>query len=305
MRFVTFEPGAQARGAAGPRGGAAARGRDPDARPGLLLPGGGEVADVSRLAPSMEALIALGPELRARIDAEPARGDIYPLDAVRLLAPLRPASLRDFLAFEDHAKAGAARRGEELNPAWYEMPVYYKGNHREILGPGEPLAWPAWTEKLDFECELACVVGARARDVTPEQAADAIFGYTIMNDWSARDVQRAEMAMRLGPAKSKDFATSLGPCIVTADEFDPSGGIDMRARVDGETWFDARGARMHWSFAQMIAYVAASETVYPCDVYGSGTAYGGCGLDQDRWLPRGARVELEIDGIGTLRTQLR
>jgi 2-keto-4-pentenoate hydratase/2-oxohepta-3-ene-1,7-dioic acid hydratase in catechol pathway len=125
-----------------------------------------------------------------------------------------------------------------------------------------------------------------------------------MNDWSARDVQRAEMAMRLGPAKSKDFATSLGPCIVTADEFDPGAGLSMRARVNGETWFETTGARMHWSFAQMIAYVSRGEDVYPRDVYGSGTAFGGCGLDQDRWLPRGAIVELEIDGLGTLRTEL-
>ena len=258
------------------------------------------VADLSSVAPDMEALIQHGLRERARaaLATAPVRS------GVKLLAPLKPASLRDFLAFEDHAKAGAARRGEELNPAWYEMPVYYKGNHRSILGPDEPLVWPSWTEKLDFELEVACIVGARARDVSPATAAEAIFGYTIMNDWSARDVQRAEMAMRLGPAKSKDFATSLGPCIVTADEFNPDAGLSMRARVNGETWFETSGARMHWTFAQMIAYVASSEDVMPCDVYGSGTAYGGCGLDQDRWLARGDRVELEVDGIGVLRTLL-
>ncbi len=229
-------------------------------------------------------------------------GPSLPIADIRLLAPLEPASLRDFLAFEDHAKAGAARRGEALNPSWYEMPVYYKGNHRQILGPADPLPWPAWTRKLDFELELACVVGGPAvRGVDEAEAVRSIFGYTIMNDWSARDVQRAEMAMRLGPAKSKDFATSLGPCIVTADEFDPSTGIRMSARVNGETWFATHAARMHWSFAQMIAYVASSEDVHPGDVYGSGTAYGGCGLDQDRWLQPGDVVELEIDGIGLLR----
>jgi 2-keto-4-pentenoate hydratase/2-oxohepta-3-ene-1,7-dioic acid hydratase in catechol pathway len=125
-----------------------------------------------------------------------------------------------------------------------------------------------------------------------------------MNDWSARDVQRAEMAMRLGPARSKDFATSLGPWIVTADSFDPSIGLQMRARVNGETWFETSGARMHWTFAQMISYVSQGEDVLPCDVYGSGTAYGGCGLDQDRWIPRDAVVELEIDGIGVLRNDV-
>jgi 2-keto-4-pentenoate hydratase/2-oxohepta-3-ene-1,7-dioic acid hydratase in catechol pathway len=247
----------------------------------------------------MEALIEnrLLDQARAVFSSAPR----LPLREVKLRAPLRPASLRDFLAFEDHAKAGATRRGETLNPAWYEFPVYYKGNHRSILGPDEPLAWPSWTEYLDFECEIACVVGTRARDATPEQAEDAIFGYTIMNDWSARDVQRAEMAMRLGPARSKDFATSLGPWLVTADEFDPSNGIAMRARVDGEMWFETKDARMHWTFEQMIAYVAEGETVYPGDVYGSGTAYGGCGLDQDRWIARGQTLELEIDGLGVLR----
>ncbi|HJT38140.1 MAG TPA: fumarylacetoacetate hydrolase family protein [Actinomycetota bacterium] len=271
-------------------------------RPGT--PEGDEIVDLSPVAHTMEALIARGRSIVSAIQEQLADLPRQSLRDVELLAPVEPASLRDFLAFEDHAKAGAARRGEELNPAWYEMPVYYKGNHRSILGPDEPLVWPTWTEKLDFELELACIVGARGHDLTEQEAERAIFGYTIMNDWSARDVQRAEMAMRLGPAKSKDFATSLGPCIVTADEFSPASGLAMRARVNGETWFETTGARMHWTFAQMIAYVSRSEDVYPRDVYGSGTAYGGCGLDQDRWLPRGATVELEIDGIGTLRTEL-
>jgi 2-keto-4-pentenoate hydratase/2-oxohepta-3-ene-1,7-dioic acid hydratase in catechol pathway len=271
-------------------------------RPGI--PEGENVIDLSPVAHSMDALIARGrsvvTSIRQQLDDLPRQ----PLHDVQILAPVQPASLRDFLAFEDHAKAGAARRGEDLNPAWYEMPVYYKGNHRSILGPDEPLVWPSWTDKLDFETEVACILGARGRDLTEKEAERAIFGYTIMNDWSARDVQRSEMAMRLGPAKSKDFATSLGPCIVTADEFSPEAGLTMRARVNGETWFESTGARMHWSFPQMIAYVSRGEDVFPRDVYGSGTAFGGCGLDQGRWLPRGAVVELEIDGVGMLRTEL-
>ena len=260
------------------------------------------VVDLSGVAPSVEALIEGGllSDARAAMANAPRRS----LADVTLCAPIRPASLRDFLAFEDHAKAGAARRNEELNPAWYQMPVYYKGNHRQIIGPDEPLSWPSWTEYLDFECEIACVVGTRVHDVSPDEAHAAIFGYTIMNDWSARDVQRAEMAMRLGPAKSKDFATSLGPCIVTADEFDPSAGLAMSVRVNGETWFETTDARMHWSFAQMISYVSRGEEVYPCDVYGSGTSYGGCGLDQDRRLARSSLVELDVEGLGVLRTQI-
>lgn len=271
-------------------------------RPGT--PAGSEIVDLSPIAPTMEALVARGPHVVRAISEQLEDLARHPAADCRILAPLQPASLRDFLSFEDHAKAGAARRGEELNPSWYEMPVYYKGNHREILGPDEPLVWPAWTQRLDFELEIACILGARGRGLDEDAGARAIFGYTIMNDWSARDLQRAEMAMRLGPAKSKDFATSLGPCIVTADELDPSSGLSMRARVNDETWFETTDAKMHWTFPQMISYVSQSEEVYPCDVYGSGTAYGGCGLDQDRWLPRGAIVELEIDGIGTLRTEL-
>jgi 2-keto-4-pentenoate hydratase/2-oxohepta-3-ene-1,7-dioic acid hydratase in catechol pathway len=273
--------------------------------PGGVHPGaldGDDVVDLSEVSPTMEALIEHDRVSTAREAL--ASAPRFPRAQVRLAPPLRPASLRDFLAFEDHARASAARRGEELNPAWYQMPVYYKGNHRQILGPDEPLVWPAWTQELDFELELACVVGRRVRDFTEEEAAGAILGYTIMNDWSARDVQRAEMAMRLGPAKSKDFATSLGPCIVTADEFDPAHGVRMRARVNGEVWFESAEARMHWTFPQMLAYVGRGEAVEPGDVYGSGTAFGGCGLDLGRRLPRGATVELEIDGIGALRTAL-
>lgn len=273
-----------------------------DVRPGALL--GDEIVDLSRIVPSMEALIEGGAGMLERahdaIDGEPR----VPRGRVRLAAPLQPASLRDFLAFEDHARAGAARRGEDINPAWHRMPVYYKGNHRAILGPDEPLRWPSFTEQLDFELELACVLGARGRDLDEESAASAIFGYTIMNDWSARDRQRAEMAMRLGPAKSKDFATSLGPCLVTADELDPSAGLVMRARVNGEVWFETHDAAMRWTFPQMIAYVSGDEDVWPCDVYGSGTPYRGCGLDLDRWVARGDTVELEIEPIGVLRTAI-
>jgi 2-keto-4-pentenoate hydratase/2-oxohepta-3-ene-1,7-dioic acid hydratase in catechol pathway len=263
---------------------------DEDARPGVL--DGNEIADISGIYPSMEALIGDGSHGVQRVAA--GLDSVPRIPGARLRAPLQPASLRDFLAFEDHARAGARRRGEELNPIWYERPIYYKGNHRQIIGPDEPLPWPAWTEQLDFELELACVVGPNRE----------IFGYTIMNDWSARDMQRAEMAVRLGPARSKDFATSLGPWLVTADEFDPVYGVAMHARVDDETWFDTKDARMYWTFEQMIAYVAEGETIYPGDVYGSGTAYGGCGLDQDRWIARGQTVELEIDGLGVLRNPI-
>ncbi|TMK23029.1 MAG: fumarylacetoacetate hydrolase family protein [Actinobacteria bacterium] len=266
------------------------------------LTGTDTVVDLSGVAQSVDALIEGGPEAldRARDAIRSGASEA----AVALLAPLHPASLRDFLAFEDHAKAGAARRGEALNPAWYRSPVSYKGNHRSIVGPGADVAWPSWSERLDFELEVACVIGIRSRDLAGAAAERAIFGYTIMNDWSARDVQRDEMAMRLGPAKSKDFATSLGPCIVTADEIDPRDGLTMVARVNGEEWTRASTAAMHWTFPKMIAHVSAGEDVWPRDVYGSGTAFGGCGLDLDRWISPGDVVELEVEGIGVLRNRV-
>jgi 2-keto-4-pentenoate hydratase/2-oxohepta-3-ene-1,7-dioic acid hydratase in catechol pathway len=269
--------------------------------PGALA-GEGRVVDLSPIAPSIEALVAAGP---AAWDAARERAAGGRRDALGpLLPPLRPASLRDFLAFEDHALGGARRRKEELNPAWYETPAYYKGNHRSIVGPDSDVSWPGFTERLDFELEIACVLGLHARDLDAVAAGNAIFGYTIMNDWSARDVQRAEMALRLGPSKSKDFATSLGPCVVTADEFDPKAGLRMIARVNGETWCDASTAAMHWTFPEMVEHVSRGEEVWPADVYGSGTPFGGCGLDLDRWIRPDDVIELEIEGIGVLRNRV-
>lgn len=270
-------------------------------RPGALA-GEGRVVDLSGVALTVAALIESGPDgwEAARVLAT----DGQPVPTGRLLAPLRPASLRDFLAFEDHAKGGARRRNEQLNPAWYNAPVYYKGNHRSIVGPDAELKWPSFTERLDFELELTCVVGVLALDLDEQASERAIFGYTVMNDWSARDVQRAEMSMRLGPSKSKDFATSLGPCIVTADEFDPRDAHRMIARVNGTVWCEASTADMYWTFPKMIEHVSRGEAVWPGDVYGSGTPFGGCGLDLDRWIRPGDVVELEIEGIGVLRNRI-
>ncbi|MGH2783721.1 MAG: fumarylacetoacetate hydrolase family protein [Actinomycetota bacterium] len=270
-------------------------------RPGVLS-GDDRVVDLSAIAPTVSSLIEAGPAAWDAARVLATAGDAVQLG--RLLAPLRPSSLRDFLAFEDHAKGGARRRNEELNPAWYETPVYYKGNHRSVIGPDADVPWPSFTEKLDFELELGCVLGALAIDLDESEAASAIFGYTVMNDWSARDVQRSEMAMRLGPSKSKDFATSLGPCIVTADEFDPSSPNGMIARVNGQVWCEASTADMHWTFPRMIAHVSRGESVWPADVYGSGTPFGGCGLDLDRWIRPDDVVELEIAGIGVLRNRV-
>lgn len=223
----------------------------------------------------------------------------------QLMAPLpNPSSLRDFIAFEEHIAATSKKRGQAIPPEWYKVPVYYKGNHRTIIGPEEPLSWPLETTKLDYELELACVIGRQGKDISERHAEDYIAGYTIMNDFSARDIQFQEMACRLGPAKGKDFATALGPCLVTPDEIADLGALTMIARVNGEEWSRGRFGTIHWSFPQMIAHVSRGETIYPGDVFGSGTVGGGCGLEMDRYLKPGDVVELEIQPIGVLRTKV-
>jgi 2-keto-4-pentenoate hydratase/2-oxohepta-3-ene-1,7-dioic acid hydratase in catechol pathway len=224
---------------------------------------------------------------------------------LRLIAPLpNPPSLRDFIAFEAHISATSKRRGQPIPPEWYKFPVYYKGNHRTIIGPDEDLAWPLHTTKLDYELELACVIGRKGRDIAAWEAPHYIAGYTVMNDFSARDIQMQEMACRLGPAKGKDFATAIGPCLVTPDEILNLDALTMIARVNGEVWSEGRFGTIHWSFPQMVEHVSRDEMVYPGDIFGSGTVGGGCGLELDRYLKAGDVVELEIQPIGVLRTQI-
>lgn len=258
-----------------------------------LLDGGDEALDEARRA--LEAA-----------KGEPAgpRGErvVWKESEVRLHAPLpRPRSLRDFFAFEDHAKAGAARRGEPLQKEWYDQPVYYKGNAREIYGPGDVLPWPAFTRKLDFEFEIAAVVGREGRDVAVADAKRRIAGYMVMNDCSARDIQKNEMVCRMGPAKGKDFATALGPWFVTADEW-PTGKIPpLVVRVNGEEWSRSDGLQPYWSFEVMLSHASQSETLRPGDLLGSGTYFKGCGLDQDRWLKPGDVLELDAGPLGVLK----
>lgn len=286
MKLVTFE-----KKGASPRLGA--------------LVGGGVVdlhAADAAVPPDMLALLDGGQEALARARAAAEKGRPQPLAGLRLLAPLpNPRAIRDFFAFEDHAKAGAARRNEPMQPAWYDQPVYYKGNHREIYGPDDVVPWPAYTRKLDFELEIACVVGKKGRDLSIEEAAAHLFGYMIFNDWSARDIQRNEMLCRMGPAKAKDFANGFGPYLLTADELPDPAGLAMRASVNGELWSQGDSSGRYWSFPTMLSHVSQDETVYPGDILGSGTYHKGCGLDMDRWLAPGDVLELSVEKLGTLR----
>jgi len=265
----------------------------------------GEGARVGALEDGGVVDLGFDDDMVAFIEAGAPRGERREVGEARLLAPLRPRSLRDFLAFEGHLKGALGRLGREIPDEWYEVPAYYKGMPDTVIGPDQEIPWPAWTERLDHELELAAVVGRRCRDVPASEAAGVIFGYTIWNDVSARDVQTRELPIGMGPGKAKDWDGSnvLGPCLVTADELD-AGDLGMSVRVNGETWGQDTSASMHHTFADMIAYASRDQTLYPGEVFGSGTAAGGSGLELDRRLNPGDVVELEIEGIGTLRNRI-
>lgn len=239
-------------------------------------------------------------------------GDPVPLSSVRLQAPVDPpGSVRDFYAFERHVATARASRGLEMEPGWYRLPVFYFSNAGALLGHGDEVSPPARTNELDFELELAWIVGEDVHGADVEAAGRAVVGYTVMNDWSARDIQREEMKLSLGPAKGKDFATSLGPVLVTADEFDAAGGA-MRAWVNGRQVSEADVGECHWSIAEMTAYAAESTVVRAGDVFGTGTCGTGCllelslthGSEAYPWLKPGDEVVLEIEGIGRLANRV-
>ena len=186
------------------------------------------------------------------------------------------------------------------------QPIYYKGNRFAVIGPDDDVIWPSYSKAMDFELELACYIGRKGRDIPRDKARDYILGYTIFNDMSARDAQAIEMVGMLGPAKSKDFDTGnvMGPCLVTADEIGDPYDLNMIARVNGEEWGRGNTRDMRWQFEDLIAHISRSETLYPGEVLGSGTVGNGCGLEQLRFLKPDDVIELEIDGIGILRTRV-
>ena len=228
-----------------------------------------------------------------------------PVHNVRLLAPLRPRTLRDFLTSEGHLKNAFGGLGKPIPEEWYSVPAYYKGLPDTVIGPGEEIPWPAYTDRLDHELELAAVIGREGKDISVADAPEHIFGYTIWNDMSARDVQQRELPVGMGPCKAKDWDGSnvLGPCIVTPDELDLD-ALTLRVRINGEEWGGDRIANMHFAFADLIAYASQGLTLRAGEVIGSGTATGGSGLELDRWLKQGDLIEMEADGIGVLRNRV-
>lgn len=253
---------------------------------------------------SMEAARKAVDERKAGIGAN-GETILYLRDQVRLLAPIPdPTSVRDFFAFEAHVKKGFEKRGEPMPQEWYEIPVYYKSGHHNIIGTDQDVHWPSFTERFDYELELAAVIGKQGTNIKAADAREYIAGFTVMNDFSARDIQRKEMKVRLGPAKGKDWSTGLGPWLVTTDEIGDPYNLEMTARVNGEVWSRGNSGSMYWKFEQMIEFLTEDDTIYPGDVIGSGTVGTGCGLELDRWVQRGDVMELEIEKIGVLRNRV-
>lgn len=241
-----------------------------------------------------------------------------PLAEVELAPPLFPGSFRDFYAFERHVVNARKNRGLEMVPEWYEAPVFYFSNTAGIVGPGAPVRKPPDTEELDYELELGVVIGREGRDIPVAEADSYIAGFTIINDWSARDLQRREMKVGLGPAKGKDFATSVGPWLVTPDELrdralpDEGRGLrydlTMTARVNGVEYSRGNAREMHWTFAELIAQASRNTVLRPGDLIGSGTVGTGCITEFPKgtypWLQPGDSVELEIERLGVLANEV-
>ena len=260
----------------------------------------------------VEALRAVVEQFEPR--GEPDADEAVLDDADLAFGPpvLRPPSLRDFYAFERHVGTMWARRGGEIPEAWFRVPIFYFSNVSEIRGPGDPVWAPRGSSELDYELEVAALVDTPARDLATDGAEGVIGGYLILNDWSARDLQREETTVRLGPAKGKDFASSIGPWLVTPDELaDSRAGtgfeLAMTATVNGVETSHGTWSSIHFSFGQMLERASADVQLRPGDLLGSGTVGGGCLLEIreetiGRYLEPGDDVVLRIERLGELRS---
>jgi fumarylacetoacetate (FAA) hydrolase len=279
---------------------------------------------LGRDAMEMNWLLRLGPavldDLRGAVaQADPQGPHAVPAQMTNLLAPTPdPPSVRDFYAFEQHVKASRARRNLAMIPEWYEIAVFYFSNPAAIQGPEADIPYPAETQELDFELEIACVIGTAGRDIPAAEAPKHIAGYMVMNDWSMRDVWRNyEAKLSMGPAKAKDFATSLGPWLVTPDELadkrlgsgaDERYDLTMLARVNGREVSRGNAKDLYYSFSQMIERASKHVMLKVGDVIGSGTVGTGCifelGPENVPWLKPGDVLEMEIERLGILRNRI-
>lgn len=280
---------------------------------------------------SMQTLIEAGESAWARARAAVAKPDaraLHDRSSVRLLAPLpRPIRLRDCCLFLEHMERAMAKLAQmladvepnsdaalkdlmatgkyTLKPIFKSQVIYYNADNLAISGPEDEIPWPAQSKWMDYELEWACVIGRSGRDITHKDASSHIFGYTIFNDWSARDIQLAVMDVNLGPGEGKDLpGNSLGPCIVTVDELTDPYNLMMTARVNGEEWSRGSTQTMHHRFEDAIVQFSRGKTLHAGEVIGSGTVLTGCGFELGKRLAPGDVVQLEIENIGILRNRL-
>jgi len=283
------------------------------------------IVDGDRVQPlaagtDLSEVLAATPAQRAELSERSREGEPRMLSQVRLLAPVHPRTLRDFLTFEEHLEGSLKLLGAAApHSAWYDQPLFYFSNTNAVVGPDDPVAVPPGCRMLDFEVELAAVIGKPGKDLSPEQAAEHIAGYTLFNDWSARDLMSPVVPVGMGPVKGKDFANTLGPWIVTSDELAPYRhddrlALEMHAELNGLA-LPAGGdtsANMSWSFEEMVAFASRGAQLLPGDVLASGTCGAGClleywahtGSEEPPPLQPGDVVTLVVEGIGSLSNRI-
>jgi 2-keto-4-pentenoate hydratase/2-oxohepta-3-ene-1,7-dioic acid hydratase in catechol pathway len=294
-------------------------------------------AERMRLTPtvafsSMQALIDGGPSAwnRARaIVASPPDEVVFPSAQCTILAPLpRPAQIRDCLCFPEHLRNGRRIAGEQLvkaspDPAakraaleaagyfdvpkdFYDFPVYYISNRMSVVGPDVDVVWPTYSNYIDYELEWAAVIGKAGIAIPRAEAHEYVFGYTIFNDWSARDEQMRVMggSLSLGPGQGKDFANGIGPCVVTADEIPDPYRLEMRARINGQEVSAGSTASMHWKFEDLIVHISRAHSIFPGELLCSGTIGNGCSLETGHVVAPGDVIELDVERIGVLRNRV-
>ncbi|MEV0045593.1 fumarylacetoacetate hydrolase family protein [Nocardia rhamnosiphila] len=253
---------------------------------------------------SMSDALSLGQAFHETVrDALEAARENTVVHDPRLTNALDPTSYRDFMVFQEHFSFGYRWQNKPVPDVMYELPVSYAGDPLSFLGPGDPIPWPPYTERLDYELELGIVIGTPGINLTPDEALDHVLGLTILNDVSARDIQAKEMTGGLGPSKGKHFACVTGPVITTLDDI-PADGLSVRAQVNGDTWCETTTAQMVWSVAEIVAWASQGEMLRPGALLGSGTCNGGSTIEVGRTLAPGDRLELEIDKLGALHNTL-
>jgi 2-keto-4-pentenoate hydratase/2-oxohepta-3-ene-1,7-dioic acid hydratase in catechol pathway len=262
----------------------------------------------SQFPGTMQALIEAGGDVlaQARQWTDQAVANARrSLEDVRLLAPLpRPVRLRDAMLFLQHLEVALAKLGTPMHPEFKRQPIYVNSDTTHVFGPEDDIPWPMDSDWIDYELEWACVIGRPGLAIDRENARDHIFGYTVFNDWSARDLQKTFLQTGAGPGSGKDFANSIGPCITTADEIDDPYALTMTARINGDLWSSGSTASMFHRFEDAIHHFSRVAPLCVGEIIGSGTVLNGCGFELDRRLSVGDVVNLEVEGIGSLRNRV-